>query len=126
MTVVAGLATSTARPRLKLSLMSSGSVLSKQLKAKVARKKIRMSRPIFGCASVWPHCAKRGRRRRAGFRLPAFGENKIGEEKIRRAQRRRRPAGRGGPAIKFQRHAADGRAENKAEAERHADEAHPF
>ena len=52
MTVVAGLVSSTVMPRLKLSLTSNGRVLSKQLKANVARKKIRISRPIFGWASV--------------------------------------------------------------------------
>ena len=125
-TVVTGLAASTVRPRLKLSLTSSGSVLSKQLKANVARKKIKISRPIFGCDSVCAHCAKCGRLLawpESG--LQAFGENGEREQKIRRAQRRRRPAGRG-DAAEFQRHAADGRAENEAQAERHADEAHPF
>jgi hypothetical protein len=55
MTVVAGLVSSAVRPRLKLSLTSSGKVLSKQLKANVARKKIKTSKPIFGCDSVCAH-----------------------------------------------------------------------
>ena len=60
-TVMAGLVSSTVMPRLKLSFTSNGRVVSKQLKAKVARKKIRISMPIFGWASVCPHCFNRGR-----------------------------------------------------------------
>ena len=78
MTVVAGLVSSTAMPRLKLSLTSSGRVLSKQLNANVARKKIRISKPMFGWASVWPHCAKCGRRvawLESGFKLSARMQN---------------------------------------------------
>ena len=74
MTVIAGLASSMVMPSWKLSLTRSGNVLSKQLKANVARKKMKISRPIFGCDSVWPHCAKRGRLATgvaSGFQLSA-------------------------------------------------------
>jgi hypothetical protein len=53
--VVAARASSRAMPRLKLSLISSGIVISKQLKQKVARKKIPMSSAIFGCARLCAH-----------------------------------------------------------------------
>src|ERR1039457_5898849 len=61
MTLLAGAVSLLVMPRLKLSLTSSGKVLSKQLKAKVARKKIKTSRPIFGCVSVCRHWSRCGR-----------------------------------------------------------------
>ena len=54
-----------------------------------------------------------------------FRENEPGQQKIRRAQRRRNPAG-AGVAQMLQALAPDERPEDEPQPERHADEAHPL
>ena len=59
-----------------------------------------------------------------GIWLAAFAENKPAENEIRGAKTRGDPAGRLFAAKNFNAERADGRAENKSESERHANQAH--
>src|SRR5947207_14060274 len=49
------------KSRWKFSLTSRPSVVSKQVKQKVARKNRQISKPTFGWFKVWSHWLKRGR-----------------------------------------------------------------
>ena len=113
------------KSRWKLSPTSRGSVLSKQLKQNVARKKTMTSKPTLGCAECVRPLVKVG----PGGDVVGVGLVAFGTE--RRSARRKFPAQSAaatqpGPVSPrcFRLTPPDNRPENEAEPEGHADETH--